>query len=145
MNSGAQRADLLDMLFKLASPYMTLFLNSRVVSLDPHLGEVTLESGKTFRADVILGADGVKSMIREVVIGRPDKPIPTGDAAYRAIIPTAEMSKDPDLKPLVDHPEMTGWIGPGRHIMGYCIVRSKLNLRRHSDQFSSVGPKSITS
>ncbi|KAJ7481761.1 hypothetical protein FB451DRAFT_136739 [Mycena latifolia] len=115
------RADLLDMLFKLASPYMTLFLSSRVASLDPNLGEVTLESGQTFRGDVILGADGVKSMIREVVVGRPDKPIPTGDAAYRAIIPTSEMAKDPDLKPLVDHPEMTGWIGPGRHIMAYCI------------------------
>ncbi|KAJ7777981.1 hypothetical protein DFH07DRAFT_796882 [Mycena maculata] len=115
------RADLLSMLFKLASPYMTLFLNSRVVSLDPNLVEVTLESGRTFRADVILGADGVKSMIREVVVGGPDKPISTGDAAYRAIIPTSEMSKDPDLKPFVDHPEMTGWIGPGRHIMGYCI------------------------
>ncbi|KAJ6588589.1 hypothetical protein B0H19DRAFT_1100201 [Mycena capillaripes] len=119
------RADLLDMLFKLASPYMTLFLDSRVVSLDPDLCQVTLESGRSFHADVILGADGVKSMIREVVIGRPDKPLPTGDAAYRAIIPTSEMSKDPDLKSLVDHPEMTGWIGPGRHIMGYCIRGSQ--------------------
>jgi salicylate hydroxylase len=62
-------------------------------------------------------------MIREVVVGHPDKPIPTGDAAYRAIIPTSEMVKDPDLKPLVDHPEMTGWISPGRHVMAYCMVR----------------------
>ncbi|KAJ6481022.1 FAD/NAD-P-binding domain-containing protein [Mycena sanguinolenta] len=115
------RADLLDMLVKLASPYMILFLNSRVVYLEPNLGELTLESGRRFRADVILGADGVKSMVRGIVIGRPDKPIHTGDAAYRAIIPTSEMVKDADLKPLVDHPEMTGWIGPGRHIMGYCI------------------------
>jgi salicylate hydroxylase len=112
------------MLFKLAAPYMTLHLNSRVVSLDPDLCQVTLESGQTFLGDVILGADGVKSMIREVVVGRPDKPTPTGDAAYRALILTSEMVKDPELKPLVDHPEMTGWIGPGRHIMGYCIVSS---------------------
>ncbi|KAJ7352158.1 hypothetical protein DFH08DRAFT_693715 [Mycena albidolilacea] len=115
------RADLLDMLFKLSSPYMTLFLKSRVVSLDPDLCQVTLESGQKFRADVILGADGVKSMVRAVVVGGPDRPMRTGDAAYRAIIPTSEMRKDSDLKPLVDHPEMTGWIGPGRHIMGYCI------------------------
>ncbi|KAJ7883268.1 hypothetical protein B0H13DRAFT_2538404 [Mycena leptocephala] len=119
------RADLLDMLFKLAAPYMTLHLNSRVVSLDPDLCQVTLDSGQTFLGDVILGADGVKSMIREVVVGRPDKPTPTGDAAYRALIPTSEMEKDPELKPLVDHPEMTGWIGPGRHIMGYCIRGAK--------------------
>ncbi|KAJ7726986.1 hypothetical protein B0H14DRAFT_3619858 [Mycena olivaceomarginata] len=115
------RADLLDMLFKLSSPYMTLFLKSRVVSLDPDFCQVTLESGQKFRADVILGADGVKSMVRAVVVGGPDRPMRTGDAAYRAIIPTSEMRKDSDLKPLVDHPEMTGWIGPGRHIMGYCI------------------------
>ncbi|KAJ6511508.1 hypothetical protein C8R47DRAFT_1095293 [Mycena vitilis] len=119
------RADLFNMLFKLASPYMTLFMDSRVVSLDPDLGQVTLESGRRFRADVILGADGVKSMVREIVVGRPDKPLPTGDAAYRALIPTSEMAKHPDLKPLVDHPEMTGWIGPGRHIMGYCIRGSR--------------------
>jgi salicylate hydroxylase len=117
-----QKADLLNMLFKLSSPYMTLFLKSRVVSLDPDLCQVTLESGQKFRADVILGADGVKSMVRAVVVGGPDRPMRTGDAAYRAIIPTSEMRKDSDLKPLVDHPEMTGWIGPGRHIMGYCIV-----------------------
>ncbi|KAJ7093875.1 hypothetical protein B0H15DRAFT_938310 [Mycena belliarum] len=119
------RADLLNMLFKLATPYMTLFLNSRVASVDPNLGQVTLESGRTFHGDVILGADGVKSMVRELVVGHPDKPIPTGDAAYRAIIPTSEMMKDPDLKPFVEHPEMTGWIGPGRHIMAYCIRGSK--------------------
>ncbi|KAK7042250.1 FAD/NAD(P)-binding domain-containing protein [Favolaschia claudopus] len=115
------RADLLNMLFKLASPYMTLYLNSRVVSVDADHAQLTLASGRTFLADVIIGADGVKSKTREVVIGRRDMPIPTGDAAYRAIIPASEMLKDPELKPLVDHPEMTGWIGPGRHIMAYLI------------------------
>ncbi|KAF7373894.1 FAD/NAD P-binding domain-containing protein [Mycena sanguinolenta] len=123
------RADLLDMLFKIASPYMALYLNSRVVSVDPALGELTLQSRRKFRAHVILGADGVNSLIREVIVGHPDKPIPTGDAAYRAIIPTSEMCKDPDLKPFVDHPEATAWIGPGRHIVGYCIRdRRECNL-----------------
>ncbi|KAJ7057190.1 hypothetical protein C8F01DRAFT_1372472 [Mycena amicta] len=115
------RADLVDMLFKLATPFMTLFLNSRVVAVDSDRCTVTLTSGATFSADVILGADGVKSFVREIVVGRPDKPIPTGDAAYRAIIPTAEMLKHPELRPLVECPEMTGWVGPGRHIMAYCI------------------------
>ncbi|KAJ6618774.1 FAD/NAD(P)-binding domain-containing protein [Mycena sp. CBHHK59/15] len=135
------RADLLDMLFKLASPYMTLFLNSRVVSLDPHLGQVTLESGIIFRGDIIFGADGVKSAVREIVVGHPDKPMPTGDAAYRAIIPTSEMIKDPDLKPLVDYPEMTGWIGPGRHIMAYCIrgAREYNLVMLHPDRGLRVG------
>ncbi|KAJ7789631.1 hypothetical protein B0H14DRAFT_3573223 [Mycena olivaceomarginata] len=101
-------------------------LKSRVVSLDPDLCQVTLESGQKFRADVILGADGVKSMT---------------DAhrgpAYRAIIPTSEMRKDSDLKPLVDHPEMTGWIGPGRHIMGYSGGLEYNLVLLHPDRGSS--------
>lgn len=91
--------------------------------MDPTLPEMTLQSGETVRADLIIGADGVKSTIREVVVGGPDKPNSTGDAAYRAVISTEHMVNDPDLKPLVDEPEMTGWIGPGKHIMAYCIVR----------------------
>jgi salicylate hydroxylase len=104
---------------------MTLRLNSKVVSIDPTIPSLTLESGEIVQADLVFGADGVKSTIRETVVGGPDKPQPTGDAAYRAIISTTEMLKDPDLKQLVDETEMTGWIGPGKHIMGYCIVRVK--------------------
>lgn len=73
-------------------------------------------------ADLILGCDGVKSLVRDLVVGEPTSAVATGDAAYRAIIPTSEMLKDPALKELVESPEMTGWMGPGRHIMGYCIV-----------------------
>ncbi|KAG9081972.1 hypothetical protein FS749_007253 [Ceratobasidium sp. UAMH 11750] len=28
---------------------------------------------------------------------------------------------DPELCLLVEHPEMTGWMGPGHHIIEYCI------------------------
>ena len=71
---------------------------------------------------MIIGADGVKSIVRNVVVGRPDHAEATGDAAYRAIIPTEVMLKDPDLKPFADIPEMTAWMGPKRHVMTYCIV-----------------------
>jgi hypothetical protein len=48
-------------------------------------------------------------------------------SANRAIIPTSEMSKDLDLKSLVDPPEMTDWIGPGLHSIGYCIICSQMH------------------
>jgi salicylate hydroxylase len=110
------------MLLTLASPFMTLRINSKVIAVDPLCPSVTLESGEVIGADLVIGADGIKSTVREVVIGRPDKPVPTGDAAYRAIIPASEMLKDPDLKDLVDFPEMTGWFGPRKHIVAYCMV-----------------------
>lgn len=81
---------------------MTLRLSSKVVSVDPSLPSLTLESGEVIKADLVFGADGVKSSLREVVVGGLDKPVPTGDAAYRATISTEDMIKDPDLKPLVD-------------------------------------------
>ena len=95
---------------------------------------VHFQDGSTFEADVVLGADGVKSLVRQVVIGRADAPEPTGDAAYRAIISTDVMLSDPDLRPFVETPEMTAWMGPGRHLMGYCIVSSQRSVPVSSNE-----------
>ena len=123
------RADFHRLLLDLAAPLTTLRLNSTVVSVNPtgspESGEkpsITLSTGEVLTADLIIGADGVKSMCREVVLGAPVKATATGDAAYRVTLPTDEMAKHPELKAFVDSPEMTGWMGPGRHIMAYCIV-----------------------
>jgi salicylate hydroxylase len=95
---------------------MQLHLNARVVSIsfDPssHQPSVKLADGAELTADVVIGADGVKSTLRELVVGHPDKPVPTGDAAYRSIIKAEDMLKDSLLKELIEFPEMMGWIGP---------------------------------
>jgi salicylate hydroxylase len=111
----------MDMLLSLARPYMTLRLNSRVTTVDPQEGKVTLENGNVILADLIIGADGIKSLVRDTVARGP--PMPTGHASYHAVISTKGMISDPILKALVDRGEMTGWMGPSKHIMAYCIVR----------------------
>ncbi|KAF8684732.1 hypothetical protein RHS04_01160 [Rhizoctonia solani] len=116
------RADLHRMLYKLVEQAgVKVRLASTVKSINPLAPSVTLFGGETMHCDLIVGADGVKSMIREVVVGGPDRPQPTGDAAYRAIIPAEKMRGDPELEALLENPEMTAWMGPGRHIMAYCI------------------------
>ncbi|KAI0066032.1 FAD/NAD(P)-binding domain-containing protein [Artomyces pyxidatus] len=122
------RADLLDILYDLARPYATIRLDARVVSVDPSAPTLTLHSGEVITADLIIGADGLNSMIREVVMGGPFPAVPTGDAAYRAVIPVAELENDPELKTLVETPQMTAWIGPGRHIVMYKIRPKHVNL-----------------
>ncbi len=117
------RADLHKLLFDLAVPYMTLRLQSTVVGVDPDGPCVTLASGEVVHGDLVVGADGIKSLTQYVVLGHTNPADPTGDAAYRAIVPSQLLLEDPELKSLVDVPEMTGWMGPGRHIMGYNIVR----------------------
>ncbi|TFK45161.1 hypothetical protein BDQ12DRAFT_695389 [Crucibulum laeve] len=115
------RADLQEMFLDLATPYMDLRLSSKVVSIDPFSPSVTLESGETLTADLIIGADGVHSRVRDIVVGAPDKPTPTGDAAYRGLVPTSMMLADPELKELVEEGGVTVWMGPGRHLVGYCV------------------------
>ncbi|KAI0739994.1 FAD/NAD(P)-binding domain-containing protein [Daedaleopsis nitida] len=115
------RADLHKLLFDLAEPHMTLRLKSQVVSVDPDAPSLTLASGEVVHGDLIVGADGVKSMIQRVVLGHTNPAEPTGDAVYRAIVPSSLLLADPELKELVDVPEMTGWMGPQRHVMAYNI------------------------
>ncbi|CAE6387097.1 unnamed protein product [Rhizoctonia solani] len=124
------RADLHRMLYELAEQAgVTIRLASTVKSIDPSTPSLTLSNGETIHCDLIVGADGVKSAIREVVVGGPDRPRPTGDAAYRAIIPAEQMRGDPELEALLENPEMTAWMGPGRHIMAYCIRgRNEYNM-----------------
>ncbi|KAJ7460934.1 hypothetical protein B0H11DRAFT_1736272 [Mycena galericulata] len=116
------RADLLGILYNLAKPYMTVKLNSRVISIEPQEGRVTLKSGEFLSGDLIIGADGIKSVVRDAVVGGPPKPpVPTGHAAYRAIISTKDMISDADLESLVEQTEVINWMGPAKHVIGYCI------------------------
>ena len=106
----------------LANPYITIRLNSRVVDLDPSAPSVTLASGEVVKADLVIGADGLHSRVRDTVVGRKDNPVPTGDAAYRATIPTDLLLADPELKFLVEDQALNIWIGPGRRLVAYPIV-----------------------
>ena len=132
------RADLHKLLFDLAAPFMTLRLQSTVVSVDPEAPSLTLASGEVVHGDLILGADGVKSLIQQVVLGHTNPAEPTGDAVYRAIVPADVLLEDPELRELIEVPDMTGWMGPSRHVMAYNIVRrtSQYAFRFVRGQFS---------
>ena len=122
------RADLHKLLYDLVFPHATIQLGSTVVECDPDpvSPSVTLESGEIIQADLVIGADGVGSYIRQVVTGKPSSAKLTGDAVYRAIVPASLMVQDPELRELIERPHMTGWTGPGRWMVGYPIVRSSL-------------------
>jgi salicylate hydroxylase/6-hydroxynicotinate 3-monooxygenase len=64
----------------------------KLVGLDERGGRVTLtfEDGDRAEADLVIGADGVHSIVRDMIIG-PDAPIHKGRIAYRAVFPSALM------------------------------------------------------
>ncbi|KAJ3716990.1 FAD/NAD(P)-binding domain-containing protein [Lentinula raphanica] len=128
------RADLYEMLFTLASPYMDLRMNSKVTSLNadnPNTPSVTVQTGEVISADLIIGADGINSIVRGSITGQPRLPlsVPAGDIAYRVVLPTETFKEEPQLRALVEEPRIRCWIGPGGHVVGYCIRnRSEYNM-----------------
>lgn len=69
-------------------------------------------NGTRYTADLVIGADGINSKCREILLGREDPPLLTGDLAYRLLLNTEEMLKDPELREFVEDPQVNYWIGP---------------------------------
>lgn len=72
-------------------------------------------------ADVIIGADGLKSVCREQMLGHADPPHFTGDLAYRIVVKAEDMKKHDSLRELVEHPSINHWMGPHSHVVCYLL------------------------
>ncbi|EIN05952.1 FAD/NAD(P)-binding domain-containing protein [Punctularia strigosozonata HHB-11173 SS5] len=79
---------------------------------------VELESGEAVSADIIIGADGYRSIVRPVVLGEEDQGEDVGMSVYTATIPMSAMMEDPDLRHFAEAPEWPMWMGDGRSILG---------------------------
>lgn len=95
--------------------------NSRVKCVDDETVTVHLENGRSYTADLIVGADGIRSVVRDTAVVPEVKvqPIRSGYCAYRATVPRDVMLKDPKISHLMTDVNANNWIGPNRHIMAY--------------------------
>ncbi|KAG8527881.1 uncharacterized protein KY384_006797 [Bacidia gigantensis] len=98
-----------------------LRLGSSVTSIDFEASSVQLRGKPSFHADLLLGCDGLKSVCREALLGRPDPPLLTGDLAYRIVIKVEDMKQHPDLRELVEKPFIHYWLGPNSHVVLYLL------------------------
>ncbi|MBV9600525.1 MAG: FAD-dependent monooxygenase [Chloroflexi bacterium] len=100
-------------------PPRQIHLDKRLVGLEPRGESVALAfaDGTRAQADAVVGADGVHSLVRELLLG-PDRPIHRGRVAYRAVFPSALLG-GLDLGP-----SRTKWWGPDRHIVVYYTTRT---------------------
>ncbi|KAJ6578003.1 hypothetical protein B0H19DRAFT_1229936 [Mycena capillaripes] len=98
------RSDLYEELKRLATgdgegPPANLRLGSKVLECDPEEGTVTLNSGEVVHADLILGADGIHSVIRTHVVGSVQKASDSGWSCFRAVFePTMALEDIPELQ-----------------------------------------------
>ena len=87
--------------------------STKVVSVTQDNEGVTAvdQNGRVFKADALVAADGVRSVIREKMF--KDPPRISGHVVYRAVVPVAEMPLDLQINaPVV-------WAGPDCHLVHY--------------------------
>lgn len=108
--------------------------SSRVTRCDCDQGEVTLESGETLSADLIVGADGIHSRLRTSVLGKEVKAVPTGSSAYRLMMSSQLLKKQV--------PQFTARINPREPytsmVMAY-DCRLIMGPARNGELYSIVG------
>jgi salicylate hydroxylase len=114
------RADLLAALAE-AVPAERVHLGHRLTGLDD-LGDrvrARFANGATAEVGVLVGADGIHSVVRGLLFG-PDRARFTGCVAYRGLVP-AERLRHLDL-------EVTAqiWMGPGQHFVHYFVSAMRL-------------------
>ena len=99
----------------------TLVLGARVVGVEEGADEVELvfDDGRRGAADAVVAADGIRSPIRQSLVGADD-PVFSGTVVYRGIVPRAEIE---DV-----HPDLVNryWLGPARHAVSYWMGAGEL-------------------
>ncbi|KAJ6086210.1 Salicylate hydroxylase [Penicillium sp. IBT 16267x] len=96
----------------------TIRLASEVISADSNTTSVLLASQERLYADIIIGADGLRSVVRDEVLGYHVGPSDTGDLAYRATFPKERVEA---LDESLIEPSLRCWLGPYQHAVLYPV------------------------
>jgi salicylate hydroxylase len=117
------RSDLQGLLLRAveASPLVEIRLGARAVGARTEDGEalVDLESGEVLRGDVAVGADGVRSRVRDCLMG-PEAPVFTGQVAWRGTVEADALPKG-----LIE-PKAMVWTGAEKHFVHYYVSGGRL-------------------
>jgi salicylate hydroxylase/6-hydroxynicotinate 3-monooxygenase len=102
-----------------AVPAGLISFDKKLADIDRRGTRVTLrfKDGSRAEADGVVGADGVHSRVREILLG-PERPTFTGRVAHRTVFPAALLGGF-----AVD--SCTKWWGPDRHIVIYPVSRRR--------------------
>jgi salicylate hydroxylase len=97
-------------------PDGVLHLDHRFVGLTEHADrvQVRFQNGATADADIVIGADGIHSSVREAIMG-PELPHFSGHVAYRGLVPAERVAH------LGIEVVASSWWGPDHHFVHYFV------------------------
>ncbi len=88
----------------------------------PDHGLLRLTTGEQMTLDLVVGADGIHSSVRDVV-GEDVLPRFTGHVAWRGVVPQSVLSK---ASPITE--TITSWMAPGCHAVTYPLGDGRINI-----------------
>jgi len=116
------RSDLLQVLVTAAraNPRIALHTDARVDGIDRSVAGAAVEiGGVTHQGELLVGADGIHSVVRAALFGA-EAPTFTGNVAWRGLV-AAER-----LPAALVRPVATAWWGPNKHFVHYYVRRGEL-------------------
>ncbi|MCJ1314024.1 hypothetical protein MMC25_007704 [Agyrium rufum] len=150
------RGDLQRILLERAiSEGVDLRLGCKVVKIDKCCNaRLRLDSGGWIKGDLILAADGIKSVTRAHIAnyyGFEDRSWSSGDAVYRIMVPVEKMKHDEEAMRYMRQNVGMRWMGPDSHLMAYpvrnntvynmVLVHPEKPQRSHLISWSTTGDK----
>ncbi|HTP91361.1 MAG TPA: FAD-dependent monooxygenase [Xanthobacteraceae bacterium] len=116
---GMHRADLVDILAK-ALPAGVVHTGHRCTGFDRdgNVVRVSFANGASVEGDMVIGADGIHSVLRPNVFP-PARPVFSGTVAYRGVVRT-------ELVPEWPAESWEMWLGKGKHFLTYPLRAGSL-------------------
>lgn len=90
-----------------------IITDCKIVNVEQDANSVTItdHKGHSYTGQALIGADGVKSVVREKYVGDPA--LVTGHVVYRAVVPKAEFPEN------LQWNAASIWVGPNCHLVHY--------------------------
>ncbi|PVZ80386.1 3-hydroxybenzoate 6-monooxygenase [Serratia sp. S1B] len=115
------RADIHGSLVEGAKKYgdLEIITNCHIQKVEQDENSVTIydQNGKSYAGQALIGADGVKSVVRETYVHDPA--LVTGHVVYRAVVPESEFPDD------LKWNAASIWVGPNCHLVHYPLRGGK--------------------